>query len=234
MVGFKNPKKIKRLFNKISYKYDLLNNLLSLGMHKLWKKKLIDLLKPKKGEHWADLCCGTGDMAFLLDNLVAPDGFVIGFDMAYEIIKVAKEKSNKFPTNSISWITKDIFEIDHTANKFDGICMSYGLRNLDNIEKGIKKVYLMLKKEGRAGFLDFNRTKNNSYSSIFQRLFLRCVVVPISGIFNLKDEYAYIEKSISIFPEGKDLITISKKIGFKKVKYQEIFAGQMGLLLVQK
>ena len=124
--------------------------------------------------------------------------------------------------------------MDTKLKKYDGICMSYGLRNLRNVDDGIQKVFLLLKDNGRAGFLDFNHSKENSISSIFQKLYLRFIVVPISGLFNLKAEYSYIEKSIKDFPKGPQLIYIAKKIGFKKVKYITLLGNQMGILLLQK
>ena len=231
---YKNSKYISNIFNNVSYKYDFFNNLFSLGLHFLWKRKLIGLLKPKNGEEWADLCCGTGDMSFLLNELVIPSGKVFGIDISEELLKIAKRKSNKLVNRVINWEKKDIFDLDTKLKKYDGICMSYGLRNLRNVDDGIQKVFLLLKDNGRAGFLDFNHSKKNSFSSIFQKLYLRFIVVPISGLFNLKEEYSYIEKSIKEFPKGKKLTDIAKKIGFKKVKYITLFGGQMGIFLLKK
>ena len=229
----RNSKKVKKIFNKISSKYDFLNNLLSFGLHNLWKKNLINLLKPMDGENWADLCCGTGDLAFLIYKKVSPNGRVMGIDNAEEILNIARNKSKRINKNLICWKKKDIFRIDE-SQKFDGICMSYGLRNLENVENGIKKVFSLLKENGRAGFLDFNHPRENSFSHIFQKIYLRLVVVPISRCFNLGDEYEYIEKSIKVFPDGNKLISISRAIGFKEVKYKTICASQMGFLILKK
>ena len=230
----KNSQYIRNIFNKVSYKYDFFNNLFSLGLHFLWKRKLIYLLKPKSGEEWADLCCGTGDLTFLLNELVSPNGKVFGIDISEKLLKIAQRKSNNSGNNIIYWEKKDIFDLDIKLRKFDGICMSYGLRNLKNVEDGIQKVFLLLKDNGRAGFLDFNHSKKNSLSSIFQKLYLRVIVVPISGLFNLKEEYSYIEKSIQDFPKATKLIYLAKKIGFKKADYITLFGGQMGILLLKK
>ena len=231
---YKNSKYISNIFNNVSYKYDFFNNLFSLGLHFLWKRKLIGLLKPKNGEEWADLCCGTGDMTFLLNKLVYPNGKVFGIDISEKLLEIAKKRSNSLGKTTIYWKKKDIFDLDTKVRKFDGICMSYGLRNLKNVEDGIQKVFLLLKDNGRAGFLDFNHSTNNSLPSIFQKLYLRFVVVPISSLFNLKEEYSYIENSIKEFPKGEELIYLAKKIGFKKVKYITIFGGQMGIFLLKK
>jgi len=134
-------------------------------------------------------------------------------------------KQNGFPSK--------IYINDFSKN-FDGICMSYGLRNLNNVEEGIKKVFDLLKDKGRAGFLDFNHSTRNSLSNIFQKIYLRLIVVTISRLFNLGPEYAYIEKSISNFPKKNELIIIAKEVGFKKAEYRTILGGQMGILILVK
>ena len=230
----KKSKYIKNIFNNVSYKYDFFNNLFSLGLHILWKRKLISLLEPKNGEEWADLCCGTGDMTFLLNEYVTPNGKVFGVDISEQLLKIAQKKSNNLNNGVIYWQKKDIFDLDTESRKFDGICMSYGLRNLKDVKDGIKKVYMLLKDNGRAGFLDFNHSNKNSLSSIFQKLYLRIIVVPISSLFNLKEEYSYIENSIQAFPKREELIYLSKETGFTYVKYVTLFGGQMGLLLLKK
>lgn len=229
----KSPNKVKRIFNRISSKYDFLNNLLSFGLHNIWKKSLIKLLKPVDGEIWADLCCGTGDLSFLVNEKVFPNGYVVGIDSANEILNIARLKSKRIERNVLYWMKADILKLDE-SKKFDGICMSYGLRNIESVENGIKKVFCLLKANGRAGFLDFNHPKENSISSIFQKIYLRLIVVPISSCFDLRYEYQYIEESIKFFPEDNKLISISKKIGFKEVTYKTICAGQMGILILKK
>ena len=233
-MKFSKTIEVKNIFNKISYKYDFLNNLLSFGLHKLWKKKLVNLLKPLNGEDWADLCCGTGDLTFLISKRVSPRGSITGIDSAKEILDIAKKKSEIKKNKSIKWEIKDVLEINDYSKKFDGICMSYGLRNLNNVEGGIKKVFYLLKDKGRAGFLDFNHSTKNSLSNIFQKIYLRFVVVKISRIFNLNQEYAYIEKSIRNYPKKNELIKIAKEAGFKKAEYKTIFFAQMGILILIK
>ena len=123
---------------------------------------------------------------------VSPHGSIIGIDSANEILEVGLKKSVLAKNKFIKWELKDVLEMDEAKNKFDGICMSYGLRNLDSFEEGIKKVFDLLKDGGRAGFLDFNHSRENSISNLFQKIYLRFIVVPISRIFNLSQEY-YIE-----------------------------------------
>ncbi len=233
-MRYKKINEVKTIFNKISCNYDFLNNLLSLGLHRFWKFKLVDLLKPIDGENWADLCCGTGDLSFLLLKKVRPNGTVTGIDSAKEILDIARERSNLIGNQFIYWQMQDVLEIDETLKIYDGICMSYGLRNLVNVEEGLKKVFNLLSDQGRAGFLDFNHSKLNSVADLFQKIYLRFVVVPISKIFKLSKEYSYIEKSIKNFPEGEKLKLIAKEIGFQKVEYKTVFFNQMGILILEK
>ena len=233
-MRYKKTNEVKSIFNNISCSYDFLNSLLSLGLHKYWKKTLVDLLKPIDGENWADLCCGTGDLSFLIFKKVRPNGSVTGIDSAKEILNIAMEKSKLIENKFITWEMQDILEIDEDLKNYDGICMSYGLRNLVNVEEGLKKVFNLLSDTGRAGFLDFNHSKFNSIADLFQKIYLRFVVVPISKIFRLSKEYSYIEKSIKNFPKGNELMLIATGVGFKKVEYRTIFFNQMGILILEK
>ena len=173
-------------------------------------------------------------MSFLICKRISPNGSITGIDSANEILNIAKIKSDLVKNKFIKWEIKDVFEIDENLKKFDGICMSYGLRNLDSVEEGIKKVFNLLNDHGRAGFLDFNHSRKNSLPDIFQKIYLRLLVVPISKLFHLSQEYSYIEKSINNFPKGDELIKIAKDVGFKQVEYQTIFWGQMGILILRK
>ena len=231
---YKETNEVKNIFNKVSGNYDFLNSLLSFGLHKSWKKKLVDLLKPIDGENWADLCCGTGDLSFLISKKVNPNGTVTGIDSAKEILNIAKKRSKLIGNKFIKWEMHDVLEIDETLKNYDGICMSYGLRNLSSVEEGLKKVFSLLKDGGRAGFLDFNHSKLNSFSDMFQKIYLRFIVVPISKIYQLSNEYSYIEKSINNYPTGEMLILIAKKVGFNKANYRTIFCKQMGILILEK
>ena len=233
-MRYKRNNDVKTIFNKISCSYDFLNSLFSLGLHKIWKMKLVDLLKPIEGENWADLCCGTGDLSFLIYTKISPTGTVTGIDNAKQILNIAKQRSKFIENKRLYWKLQDVFEIDEDLKIYDGICMSYGLRNLVNVEEGLKKVFNLLSDKGRAGFLDFNHSKFNSMADIFQKVYLRLVVVPIAKFLKLSKEYSYIEKSIKKFPTGNKLVLIAKKVGFKKVEYRTIFLNQMGILILEK
>ena len=149
-----NTKAVEEMFNSISSKYDFLNDIFSFGLHRFWKRRLLDLLNPTFGEKWIDLCCGTGDMSILLARYMKSSKNIIGIDSASQALLVARERS-KQNHPSIEWINGDALKTNLPSGQFDGLLMSYGLRNLSSSESGLREAFRILKPGGRAGILDF-------------------------------------------------------------------------------
>ena len=227
-----NPKAIEEMFNKISSIYDFLNNIFSFGLHRFWKRKLLEVLNPTFGEKWIDLCCGTGDMSILLARYMNSSENIIGIDSASQALLVARERSQQ-NYSSIEWINGDALETNLTSHQFDGLLMAYGLRNLSSPCAGLEEAFRILKPGGRAGILDFRSFEGLSIQGIFQKLYLSFYVVPIASIFGLGKEYSYIKKSLVNFPSGEKQIHLARSAGFKKAKYQTLAMGQMGILLLE-
>ncbi len=188
----RDPIRIQKIFNQIAPKYDLLNNLLSLGLHKLWKRKLLNYLLHTVGEKWADLCCGTGDLSITLADLVGSSGSIVGVDFSKEQISIARKKAARKDSLAIEWIKEDVLNSGLLQASFDGVVIAYGLRNVSSPEAGLREIKRLLKPFGRAGVLDFNRSAKGTFSFWFQRLYLRKEVVPIASCFGLLEEYSYL------------------------------------------
>ena len=227
-----NTKSIEEMFNSISSKYDFFNDMFSFGLHRFWKRKLLDILNPTFGEKWIDLCCGTGDMSILLARYMKSSEKITGIDSASQALLVARERS-KQKYSSIEWINGDALETNLKSNQFDGLLMAYGLRNLSSSYEGLREAFRLLKPGGRAGILDFRSFERLSIQGIFQKLFLSIYVVPIASLFGLGKEYSYIKKSLLNFPSGEKQIQLALSAGFKKAKYQTLANGQMGILLLE-
>ena len=220
------------MFNSISSKYDLLNDIFSFGLHRFWKRRLLDILNPTFGEKWIDLCCGTGDMSILLARYMKSSENIIGIDSAAKALLVAKERS-KQNYSSIEWINGDALKTSLTSHQFDGLLMAYGLRNLSSPYAGLKEAFRILKPGGRAGILDFRSFEGTSIQGLFQKIYLSLYVVPIASLFGLRKEYSYIKKSLLNFPSGEKQIHLALSAGFKKAKYQTLAMGQMGILILE-
>tara|TARA_B100001996_G_scaffold301396_1_gene241934 strand:- start:113 stop:811 length:699 start_codon:yes stop_codon:yes gene_type:complete len=227
-----NTREIKELFNSISLKYDFLNDIFSFGLHRLWKRKLLDMLNPTLGEKWIDLCCGTGDMSILLARYMKSSENIIGMDLASQALSVARERS-KGNYSSIEWIHGDALNTNLPSHQFDGLLMSYGLRNLSTSEAGLREAFRILKPGGRAGILDFRSFQGISIRGLFQTKYLSLYVVPIASVFGLGKEYSYIKKSLVNFPSGEEQIHLALSAGFREAEYRTLAMGQMGILLLK-
>ena len=225
---------VMTIFNKISKRYDFLNDLFSFGMHRIWKKKLLSFLNPLPGEKWLDLCCGTGDLSFALAKLVNPKGEVIGLDFAIEPLKIAKKYSLNRSVGLLSWVQSDALNTGLSANEFDGIVMAYGLRNVSSKIICLKEMYRLLKPGGSAGILDFNPLNDSKNQKSFQLFYLRNFVVPVSMFFGMNESYSYIEQSLKDFPSGYMQKKLALEACFSKAKYYKLAFGQMGILLLKK
>ena len=227
-----NTKSIEEMFNSISSKYDFLNDMFSFGLHRFWKRKMLDILNPISGEKWIDLCCGTGDMSILLARYLKSSENITGIDSASQALLVARKRS-KGNYSSIEFINGDALETNLPSNEFDGLLMAYGLRNLSSPDAGLREAFRILKPGGRAGILDFRSFERGSIQGLFQKIYLSLYVVPIASLFVLGKEYSYIKKSLVNFPSGAKQIHLALSAGFKKAEYQTLAKGQMGILLLE-
>ena len=226
-----NTRAIEEMFNSISSKYDFFNDMFSFGLHRFWKRKLLDILNPIDGEKWIDLCCGTGDMSILLARYMKNSDNITGIDSASKALLVARERSKK-NYSSINWINGDALATNLPLHQFDGLLMAYGLRNLSNYETGLREAFRILKPGGRAGILDFRSFQRISIQGLFQKVYLSIYVVPIASAFGLGKEYSYIKKSLVNFPSGAEQIDLALSVGFKKAEYKKLAMGQMGILIL--
>jgi ubiquinone/menaquinone biosynthesis methyltransferase len=228
VVSGVQPQQVRQLFEQVAPHYDRLNDLLSLGLHRLWKRQMVQLLRPKPGEAWLDLCCGTGDLALLLAERLRPDGAVLAIDMAEAPLQRARLRAASRPWLTIDWQLGDALAVDRPDRHFDGAVMAYGLRNLADPGRGLRELRRLLHHEGRAAVLDFNRT--TGVPAAVQRLALRRLVVPVATQLGLESEYAYLEGSIDRFPTGTEQEHLARQAGFSWVRHRPIAGGLMGLL----
>jgi demethylmenaquinone methyltransferase/2-methoxy-6-polyprenyl-1,4-benzoquinol methylase len=225
-----NPAAVRNLFEQVAPRYDQLNDLFSLGLHRLWKRQLLLCLTPRPGEQWLDLCCGTGDLALLLATALGCDGAVLGVDAASAPLAIAKARSARCPWLSLRWLQADALAVPLASGCMDGVVMAYGLRNLAQPAAGLAEMRRLLRLGGRAGVLDFNHT--DGPAALLQRQALRRLVVPIASRMGLEQQYAYLEPSIAAFPRGPELEKIALEVGFIEARHRPLAAGLMGMLLL--
>ena len=219
---------VRQLFDAVAPHYDRLNDLLSLGLHRLWKREMVQRLAPVAGEQWLDLCCGTGDLALVLAERLRAGGGVLAVDAAAAPLQQARRRHQRCPWLPVEWLQADALAVPRAAESFDGAVMAYGLRNLPDPAAGLRELRRLLQRDGRAAVLDFNRSSGSA--AAFQTLALRRVVVPVASQLGLKEQYAYLETSIAEFPTGPEQEQLAMAAGFSWAQHRPMAGGLMGLL----
>ena len=139
---------VRQLFDEVAPHYDRLNDVLSLGLHRLWKREMVQRLAPVSGEQWLDLCCGTGDLALLLAERLRPQGAVLAVDAAAAPLQQARRRHKQSPWLPVEWLQADALAVPRAADSFDGAVMAYGLRNLPDPAEGLRELRRLLRLDG--------------------------------------------------------------------------------------
>ncbi len=228
---------VQALFDRIAPVYDELNQTLSLGQHKIWKLMAVKWCDLKPGNRALDLCCGSGDVAMLLAQQVGVQGHVYGLDFAAQQLAVAAAKQEKRlnpqTAAAIDWIQGDALSLPFETDQFDGITMSYGLRNVSDIPQALQEIRRVLKPGGKAAILDMHRPSNPLVRA-FQQWYLEQVVVPAASRQGLTEEYAYIAPSLERFPIGSEQVDLARQSGCREAVHYSIAQGTMGVLVMTK
>lgn len=230
-----DPTAVRGLFDAVAPQYDRLNDLLSFGLHRLWKRQALLWLKPRAGMRLLDLCCGTGDLALLLAQRVRPGGEVLGLDAAAAPLALAARRSALQPWLPVRWCQGDALDTGLDGASWDGATMAYGLRNLVDPGAGLAELRRLLRPGARAAVLDFrhlDRGEGGSQAALegFQRWYLRQLVVPTARLVGLEAQYAYLQASIDRFPADAALLALARQAGFRRARCRPLAAGLMGLL----
>ena len=225
---------VRDLFERIAPRYDVLNDLLSGGLHRQWKRAMVLALRPQPGECFLDLCCGTGDLTLLLAERVRPGGLVWGLDAAAAPLALAHQRAARHPWLPVRWLQGDALATGLPSAMADGAAMAYGLRNLEDPAAGLREMRRLLRPGGRAAVLDFHRPDSEQPGAErirgFQRAYLRRVVVPVAGLAGLAESYAWIEESLQRFPTGPEQEALAFQAGFASARHRPLAFGLMGQL----
>ncbi|CAA0814121.1 2-phytyl-1-4-beta-naphthoquinone methyltransferase- chloroplastic [Striga hermonthica] len=228
----------QELFNRIAPVYDKLNDLFSLGLHRLWKKWSIAWSGAKEGDKVLDVCCGSGDLSFLLSLKVGIDGKVIALDFSKELLEIAASRQHEWSKSkpcyeNIEWIHGDAVALPFPDSSFDAATISYGLRNVVDRKKALEEMVRVLKPGAKLSVLDFNKSTNRLTSKI-QDWMIDYIVVPVATWYGLASEYRYLKNSIKEYLTGKELEKLALEAGFSEAKHYEIACGSMGNLVATR
>lgn len=230
-----NSKKeqVAEMFDNISHRYDFLNHFLSLGIDKRWRKKAIEILRPDEPKRILDVATGTGD--FALEALSLSPHKVNGIDISKGMLAKGNEKiakKNKQEVIELSY--GDSEDIPFEDERFDAITVAFGVRNFENLEKGLSEMKRVLKVGGKAVILEFSKPKVFPIKQIYNLYFHKILPALGSKISNDKSAYSYLPESVEAFPEGRDFEQILEKLGFKVGKTIPQFFGIASIYIAEK
>lgn len=227
----------QRLFGNIAPVYDKLNDALSLGQHRVWKRLAVQWSKAKRGDCLLDVCCGSGDLAHLLALEAGGTGKVTAVDFAPEMLDYARARHRSLsaasgPMARIEWLEGDALSLPCHNEQFDAATMGYGLRNVKSIPQALRELHRVVKPGGRVAILDFNRS--NDVVSWIQGLALNNIVLPAADSYGLSSEYAYLQPSIQRFLTGAQQEEHALQAGFAQATHYEVGFALMGILVARK
>ena len=212
----------KEVFDKVASKYDIMNDIMSLGAHRYWKELLIDWLSPEKEMHIIDVAGGTGDVARRFLKRVKGKGKATVCDPNEFMVEEGKKNHNF--KDKIEWIVASAEDLPFKENTFDAYLVSFGVRNFSNIEKSLGEAYRVLKPGGKFYCLEFSKAENETISNVYN---FYSSIIPVMGKIIVGDEkpYEYLTKTISNFPSQENFKKIIEGTKFKDVNYRNIFNG---------
>ena len=213
---------VQNVFDQVYNNYDLMNDLMSLGIHRLWKKNLIHMMNPSPNQKLIDVACGTGDIAKIYLNYTNKDSNVTCVEPNKSMIKKGKGKLINY--RNLKWINATAEKLPLTENLYDFYTISFGLRNTKNLNSTLSEAYRVLKPGGRFLCLEFSKIQNESLNFIYKNY---SKLIPSLGklIIGKKEPYEYLIKSIDDFLNQEELIELMKKNNFKKCTYRNLTGG---------
>ncbi len=230
IVPFKDSELSKKqqvaaMFDRIAFRYDFLNRFLSAGIDIGWRKKAIKQLQALQPKYILDVATGTGDMAILAAKILHPLK-VTGIDISDGMLDIGRKKiENLGLKNKVELLTGDSETMSFAHNSFDAITVAFGVRNFQDLEKGLMEMLRVLKPGGKLVVLEFSRPKQ----FIFKRLYNLYMKTIAPGFGKLiaknKDAYQYLNESVQRFPEGADFIEILNKAGYKSAYFNTLTLG---------
>ena len=213
---------VQNVFDQVYDQYDLMNDLMSLGTHRLWKSTMLNLMNPSKNQKLIDVACGTGDIAKLFLNRVNKFSEITCVDPNKGMIDKGKAKLKNY--KNLKWIIASAEKLPLQDNLFDFYTISFGLRNAKKLDKSLAEAYRVLKPGGRFLCLEFSKIQNSNLDFIYKNY---SKIIPTIGKFVVGKEqpYEYLIKSIENFINQDELIDLMIKKNFKKCSYRNLSGG---------
>ena len=215
-------KLVNSVFSDVHKRYDLMNDIMSLGIHRAWKEKFIDWMNPQTGTNLIDVASGTGDIAKLFSNKTSKSGQITCVEPNAQMLNQGKKKLKGY--DNIKWINASAEKIPTKDNVYDYYSISYGIRNVSNINNVLKEAFRVLKPGGRFMCLEFSKIDNELLNYLYKKY---SKTIPLIGklIVGSEKPYEYLVESIEEFYNQEQLAELILNNGFSNVEYRNVSYG---------
>jgi demethylmenaquinone methyltransferase/2-methoxy-6-polyprenyl-1,4-benzoquinol methylase len=223
--GSAKKDQVATMFDNIAHKYDFLNHFLSMGIDKRWRKRAIQLLKEVQPAYILDVATGTGDLAFSAAKAL-PEAKILGVDISNEMMNVGRKKAiQKGLAQRVDFSLADSENLPFEDETFDAVMVAFGVRNFENLQKGLDEMNRVLKTNGKIFILEFSRPRMFPFKQFFGFYFK--YILPVIGKISSRDPraYKYLFESVQAFPDYENFLSLMKKAGFNSNKWEALSLG---------
>jgi demethylmenaquinone methyltransferase/2-methoxy-6-polyprenyl-1,4-benzoquinol methylase len=216
------------MFDRIAGRYDLLNSLMTAGLHHSWRKRAADRAELNPGDSALDVCCGTGDLALELASRVAPEGRVIGCDFSEPMLDLAREKAAQRGAESVRFEWADALQLPYDDAQFDAVTVGFGVRNFADRDRGLREMSRVLRPGGRLVILEFTEPRRPPFSTFYSLWFDR--IVPVLGqLTDNPEAYSYLTESVHSFPDPRGLAAKMDAAGLEQIRWLLLAGGILAI-----
>ncbi|HEX5711989.1 MAG TPA: bifunctional demethylmenaquinone methyltransferase/2-methoxy-6-polyprenyl-1,4-benzoquinol methylase UbiE [Solirubrobacterales bacterium] len=215
---------VNRMFDRVAGRYDALNSVMTAGLHHGWRQRAAAKTGLGSGDAALDVCCGTGDFALELAQLVSPGGHVVGCDFSEPMLDLARDKAAAQGAEGVRFEWADALQLPYDGERFDAVTVGFGVRNLADLDRGLREMARVLKPGGRAVILEITTPTRPPLSTFYSLWFDR--MVPLLGAFSSEPEaYSYLPESVRSFPSPLGLAEKMDGAGFEGIRYTVLAGG---------
>lgn len=221
---------VAQVFHSVAGKYDLMNDLMSAGIHRLWKRFTIEVSGVRKGQRVLDIAGGTGDLAAKFSQIVAADGMVVLADINESMLRVGRDRlMDQGLCENLDFVQADAQHLPFPDNSFDCVTIAFGLRNVTDKNQALESMYRVLKPGGRLLVLEFSKPANALLSKAYDAYSFN--VLPKIGklVAGDEDSYRYLAESIRMHPGQEELKAMMESAGFRRCEYYNMTGGIVAL-----
>jgi len=216
------------MFDRVASNYDALNSVMTAGLHHRWRKRAAARTELAPGDSALDVCCGTGDLAFELAGRVSPGGHVVGCDFSEPMLDLAREKAAERGTRGVRFEWADALELPYDGERFDAVTVGFGVRNLADLDRGLREMGRVLRPGGRLVILEITQPTRPPLSTFYSLWFDR--IVPLLGrVLPGGAAYTYLPASVRRFPGPEELADLLAGCGFGEVRFRRFAGGIVAL-----